>query len=41
MYDVAVALRRFQGLIKWVARRYAVLGNFRLSEQDLEGERGI
>jgi hypothetical protein len=38
VYDVSVALRRFQGLIKWVARRYAVLGNFRLSAQDLEGE---
>jgi len=38
MYDTKVALRRFQGLIKWVARHYAVLGNYKLSEQDLEGE---
>jgi hypothetical protein len=38
VYDVSVALRRFSGLIKWVARKYAVLGNFRLSQEDLAGE---
>jgi len=38
MQDIGEALKQYRGLIKWIARRYAVLGNFRLSQQDLEAE---
>lgn len=38
MYDVPVALRRLHGLIRWCARKYSVLGNPKLSREDLEGE---
>lgn len=38
MQDIGAALVQYRGLIKWIARRYAVLGNFRLSQQDLEAE---
>lgn len=38
MYDIGVALRRFRGLIKWTARKYAIRGHFRMSVEDLEAE---
>jgi len=38
MYSIEVALRRFRGLIRWTSRKYSVLGNFRLSREDLEAE---
>jgi len=38
MYDITVALRRFRGLIRWTARKYSILGDFRRSREDLEAE---
>lgn len=38
MYDVRRALKKYRGLIKWTARKYAIRGNFRLSIPDLEAE---
>lgn len=38
LYDVQVALRRFRGLIKYTARKYAVRGHFRIGMEEIEAE---
>jgi hypothetical protein len=38
MYDYGVALRRFDKLIRWTARKYQVLGHHHLMPQDIQAE---
>jgi hypothetical protein len=38
VYDVSRALKKYRGLIRWTARKYATTGNFRLSIADIEAE---